>query len=227
MKKNICSKQWLQWRIVSGKSYFTQLVRFITIWLSNYVLLIISKTEQFTVFFEKYNMVTMTLDILPSFTSKEINQPSAQWVTCNLATANTLSRSYIPKTIQNLPLWLALILWGMKQLSKRTFILAGLQLQSGGQAGMQQQASSPQAPVDRIRLLCSRLLLLLRENEKVAPAAWQGAQSPPTHTQMITDGQAHMHVWTVHTTTHVHTCTNTCWLSQYRYINHIHTSACH
>lgn len=99
----------------------------------------------------------------------------------------------------------------MKQLRKRTFILAGLQLQSGRQASRQQQASSPQAPLDRIRLLCSRLLLLLRENEKVAPAAWQGAHTHTHRGEMITDWQAHMHVWTGHTT-HVHNCTNTCRL---------------
>lgn len=103
----------------------------------------------------------------------------------------------------------------MKQLSKRTFILAGLQLRSGGQASRQQQASSPQAPVDRIRLLCSRLLLLLRENEKVSPAAWQGALSPHTRSQM---GE-HMHVRTVHTTTHVHTCRH--MQTRYRHKDHI------
>ena len=78
----------------------------------------------------------------------------------------------------------------MKQLSKRTFILACLQLQGGGQASRQQQASSPQAPVDRIRLLCSRLLLLLTENEKVAPAAWQGAHSPHTQTHRLASTHA-------------------------------------
>lgn len=63
----------------------------------------------------------------------------------------------------------------------RTLILASLQLQSGRQAHRQEQASSPQAPVDRIRLLCSRLLLLLRENEKVAPVAWPHPTQKHTH----------------------------------------------
>lgn len=127
---------------------------------------------------------------------------------CNPGSVNILPRSfYFPITL--LTPRQSISLWEMKQLSKRTVILEDLQLQSGRQASRQQQASSPQAPVDRIRLLCSRLLLLLRENEKVAPAAWQGAQSLHTNMQ-ITSTHACMD------STHNNTCaylhTDTCRL---------------
>lgn len=100
----------------------------------------------------------------------------------------------------------------MKQLSRRTFILACLQLQGGGRAGRQAAASFQPAGSsgqDKASLF------------KTPPTPQRKWESSPccltrspltTHTltQMITDWQAHMRVQTGHTTTHAHTCTNTC-----------------
>lgn len=128
-----------------------------------------------------------TLIYLTAFPIKQRKQaPSVSNVT--LVLQNISCSCFLPPEVNTVSDYFSdfHVVRRMRQL--RTFTLEGLKLQSGGQANRLQQASSPQAPVDRIRLLCSKLLPLLWENEKVVPVAWPHPTQRHTHLQMITDG---------------------------------------
>lgn len=113
----------------------------------------------------------------------------------------------------------------MKQLSKGTFTRVGQQLESVRQASRQQQAFSLQAPVGRIRRLCSRPLLPLKGNEKVAMLS-DKEPTHPTHTCTHTLEQRLANTHACIMRTNYDTCAylHKHMQTQYRDTNHIHNN---